>query len=209
MNENRMNDTEQIIVAPATADRWPNFEKLMGERGGYGGCWCMLWRLTRSDFEAGKGADNRNAMKALFGADIPPGLIAYDGEEPVGWCSIAPRANLPRLKSSRVLKPLDAEPVWSVTCFLIKRSHRRRGVSVVLLRAAEEFVRRHGGGILEGYPIEPTKRAYPVSFAWTGFANTFRKAGFEEKARRSKTRPIMRRICEVANGALPRRRADH
>ena len=133
-------------------------------------------------------------MKANFESGTVPGLIAYDGDEPVGWCSIAPRPDLPRLKASRVLKPVDDELVWSVTCFLIKKTHHRRGLSVALLRAAEKFVREQGGRILEGYPIEPTKSSYPVAYAWTGFANAFRKAGFKEKARRSETRPIMRRI---------------
>jgi|TARA_B100000315_G_scaffold224322_1_gene229755 GNAT superfamily N-acetyltransferase len=188
-----MAEAARISVAPASAGRWADFEKLMGKRGGAGGCWCMLWRLSHADFEAGKGAANRKAIKAIFESGTPPGLIAYDGGEPVGWCSIAPRTELPRLKSTRVLKPIDDQPVWSVTCFLIKRSHRRRGVSVALLRAAEDFVRRQGGTIIEGYPIEPAKSAYPDTFAWTGLASAFRKAGFEEKARRSETRPIMRR----------------
>jgi GNAT superfamily N-acetyltransferase len=188
-----MSDDAGITVVPATADRWADFEELMGRRGGYGGCWCMLWRLSRPAFEAGTGDNNRKAMKALFESGAVPGLIAYDGDEPVGWCSVAPRSDLPRLKTSRVLKPVDDEPVWSVTCFLIKKTHRRRGLSVALLRGAENFVRQQGAKTLEGYPIEPTKGSYPVVYAWTGFANAFRKAGFKEIARRSETRPIMRR----------------
>ena len=132
-------------------------------------------------------------MHALFDSGGAPGLIAYDGDEPIGWCAVAPRSDLLRLTTSRVLKPIDDEPVWSITCFLIKKSHRRRGVSVALLRAAEDFARERGGRILEGYPIEPTKSSYPVVYAWTGFAKAFREAGFQEKARRSHTRPIMRR----------------
>ena len=188
-----MPDDARIAVVPATPDRWPDFEALMGRRGGAGGCWCMLWRLTRHDYEAGKGECNRSAMKALFESGAVPGLIAYEGDEPVGWCSVAPRSELPRLKTARVLKAIDDQPVWSVTCFLIKPSHRRRGISVVLLRAAQALVRERGARILEGYPIEPTTSAYPVVYAWTGFADAFRKAGYEEKARRSQTRPIMRR----------------
>ena len=191
-----MSDETEISVVPATSDRWSDFETLMGKRGGAGGCWCMLWRLSRPDYEAGKGECNRTAMKALFETGAVPGLIAYDGDEPVGWCSVAPRSALPRLKTARVLKPIDDEPVWSVTCFLIKPSHRRRGVSVALLRAAQVLVRDRGGRILEGYPIEPTSSAYPTVYAWTGFASAFRKAGFEEKARRSATRPIMRRAVD-------------
>ena len=56
-----------------------------------------------------------------------------------------------------------------------------------------EYVRKHGGKIVEGYPVEPRKDERPDSFAWTGIASAFRKAGFVECERRSETRPIMRR----------------
>ncbi|SMF02898.1 Acetyltransferase (GNAT) family protein [Tistlia consotensis] len=182
-------------IEPATAERWDDFEALMGPKGGSGGCWCLLWRLPRPAFQAGSaenGAGNRRAMQALFDGPVPPGLLAYDGAEAVGWCSLAPRAAFPRLASSRLLKPVDDVPVWSVTCFLVRRSHRRRGLAVALLRAAADFARTHGAAMLEGYPIEPAKADYPPVYAWTGFAAAFRDAGFAEVARPSPTRPIMR-----------------
>lgn len=186
-------ETGPVTVRPATAERWPDFEALMGERGGCGGCWCMVWRLQRKDFEAQVGAGNRAAMKALFDAGAEPGLIAYDGDLPVGWCSIAPRAAFPRLERSRVLKPVDDEAVWSLSCFLIRKSHRNRGISRALLEAAGAFVEARGGGILEGYPIDPKTTPYPAIYAWTGLASAFRAAGFEEVLRRSETRPILRK----------------
>lgn len=187
-----MAEVDGITITPATPGRWVDFETLMGESGGCGGCWCMLWRLSNKSFEAQKGEANRDAMRAIFESGAEPGLLAYDGDEAVGWCSLAPRAVFPRLETSRFLKPLDGRPVWSVSCFFIRKSHRGRGISVALLRAATGFVRKHGGEILEGYPIDPAKKPYPAVYAWTGLAAAFRAAGFEERLRRSKTRPIMR-----------------
>ncbi len=189
----RAAETAGLKILPATQARWPDFEALLGERGGYGGCWCMLWRLQRKDFEAQSGAGNKAAMKALFDAGAEPGLIAYDGDRPVGWCSVAPRAAFPRLARSRVLKPVDDQEVWSLSCFLIRKSHRNRGVSRALLAAACDFVRARGGRILEGYPIDPKTTPYPAVYAWTGLASAFRADGFEEVLRRSETRPIFRK----------------
>jgi 3-methyladenine DNA glycosylase AlkD len=90
------------------------------------------------------------------------------------------------------LKPIDAQPVWSVVCFFMRKGWRRQGHSLALLQAAIEFARGQGASILEGYPIEPAKPSYPATWAWTGFVSTFRQAGFNEAARNSPTRPIFR-----------------
>ncbi|HKJ52949.1 MAG TPA: GNAT family N-acetyltransferase [Gammaproteobacteria bacterium] len=187
---------DDLIFRPLSDDNWADFEKLFGERGGAGGCWCMLWRLPPADFEAGKGAGNREAMRRLAGSARSPGILAYAGNNAVGWCALAPREEYPALKRSRVLKPVDERPVWSISCFYIDRAWRRRGLSVALLDAAVEFARERSAKIVEGYPVEPAKQNYPAVFAWTGTAQTFRRAGFEECLRRSPTRPIMRRSVD-------------
>ena len=177
---------------PLTKARWSDFEALFGERGACGGCWCMWWRLKRSEFEKKKGKDNKKAMKAIvYGGEVP-GILAYDEGNPIGWCSVAPRDSFPVLNRSRILKKIDETPVWSVVCFFIEKKHRNKQVSVQLLQAAIEYVKQRGGKVLEGYPIEPKKDRMPSAFAWTGFASAFRKAGFVERIRRSETRPIMR-----------------
>lgn len=172
--------------------RWADFEQLFGERGACGGCWCMHWRITRSEFEKQKGAGNRRAMKAVVASGQVPGILAYRKGIPIGWCSVAPRDDFPVLNRSRVLKKVDQKPVWSIVCFFIDKQHRQKGVSVLLLKAAIEFVKQEGGDILEGYPVEPKKDKMPDVFAWTGLAGAFLKAGFKEVARRSEIRPIMR-----------------
>src|SRR5262245_40253210 len=197
-----------LTFHPLTPERWPDFEALFGARGACGGCWCMLWRLRRADFERQKGEGNRAAMHALVASGAVPGLLAYDAGAPVGWCAVAPRACYPALDRWRVLKPLDDTPVWSVSCLFVAKGHRGRGVSVALLRAAVEHVRRQCGRCVEGYPVEPKTGQLPPVFAWTGLPSAFRQAGFVEVARGSPTRPIMR--CDLAGrpGRRPRKRAD-
>lgn len=166
---------------------------LFGDRGACGGCWCMWWRLKRSEFERLKGALNRRALKRIVGAGGVPGLIAYVDGAAAGWCSVAPREDYPVLERSRVLRRVDERPVWSVVCFFIARPHRRTGLASRLLDGAVSHARKQGASIVEGYPVEPKTAAMPDAFAYTGLASIFRKAGFVEVARRSATRPIMRR----------------
>jgi GNAT superfamily N-acetyltransferase len=164
----------------------------------------MWWRLARSEFNHGKGASNRAALRRLTVQGPPPGILAYAGRSAVGWCALAPREDYPALERSRILAPVDAQPVWSVTCFFIERAWRRKRLSVALLEAAAGWAGRRGARILEGYPVEPGSQA-PDPFVWTGLASAYRAAGFKEVARRSRTRPIMRR--SLAPPRRPSRKA--
>jgi GNAT superfamily N-acetyltransferase len=152
----------------------------------------MWWRLTHSEFEKQKGGGNRRAMRELVEAGTVPGILAYDGGKPVGWCAVAPREEYARLSRSRILKPVDHEPVWSIVCLFVTKHHRRTGVSEGLIRAATRFAMEQGARIVEGYPVEPKQEKMPDVFAFHGLASTFLKAGFQEVTRRSDTRPIMR-----------------
>jgi len=152
----------------------------------------MFLRLRRSQFNQQKGAKNRAAMKRIVQAEEVPGILAYAGSEPVGWCSVGPRETYPVLENSRVMKRLDDLPVWSVVCLFVAKAFRGKGVSVELLKAAADFARKRGGKIVEGYPVEPPRGKMPDPFVYTGSASAFRKAGFQECARRSETRPMMR-----------------
>lgn len=173
--------------------RWPDFEKLFGPRGACGGCWCMTPRLTRREYEARKGEKNRRAMKRLVERGPPPGLLAYRGGEPVAWIAIGPRSEYRLLVGSRILAPVDDRPVWSIVCMYLRKDVRRTGLSTPLIAAAADFARKQGAELVEAYPHVPRQTDMPAVFAWTGFASSFEKAGFQEVARRSATRPIMRR----------------
>jgi GNAT superfamily N-acetyltransferase len=184
-----------IAIEPLTPDRWRDLEKLFGPRGACGGCWCMCWRLPGKAFKAGSGEGNRKAFAKIVKGGAVPGLLAYDGDEPVGWCAVAPRGEYKRLEASRTLRPVDDKPVWSVSCFFIARGHRRKGLTVKLLEAAKKHVKKQGGSLLEGYPSVPKGEAVDT-FAWTGILGAFEKAGFEVAARPSQARAIVR--CKLS-----------
>jgi len=187
-----MDRGSDVQFRPLTLANWADLETLFGPRGACGGCWCMTWRLSASAFERNKGAGNRRALRKIVASGEPTGILAYLEHEPIGWCAVAPRERYVRLAGSRVLKPVDSCPVWSVSCLYVARAHRRGGLSAMLLAAAARYVAEQGGQTLEGYPLDPKKRL-PDAFAWTGLLPAFRKAGFQEVARRSPTRPIMRK----------------
>jgi GNAT superfamily N-acetyltransferase len=188
----RTKDSVSLTFHPLTVERWRDLETLFGDRGACGGCWCMSWRLRRSQYEKQKGPRNKAAFKSIVTSGPAPGVLAYSGTQPVGWCAVAPREVHQRLENSRILAPVDDQPVWSVTCFYVAKLFRRAGVSVQLLRAAVAHAMRLGATIVEGYPVEPRKDPMPDVFAWTGIGSAFRKAGFKEVARRGASRPIMR-----------------
>lgn len=182
---------------PATPSRWRDVERLFGEKGACAGCWCMWPRLPGAEFRRGRGARNKRALRWLVATGARPGLIAYRGGAPVGWCAVAPRAEYRRLERSRVMAKVDEQPVRSVVCFFVDRSARGAGVATALLRAAVEHATRRGAGIIEGYPHDPAGHRLADTFAWFGRAAAFRRAGFVEVARRSRTRPVMRFVVRV------------
>jgi GNAT superfamily N-acetyltransferase len=183
----------ECTFRPLTEERWGDLERLFGARGACAGCWCMYWRLGRAAFEAGKGEPNRRAFRSLVRRGTVPGVLAYEGEKPIGWCAVEPRSAYPALERSRTMRALDDRPVWSVTCFFIARPWRRRGLSVQLLEAAVQHACTSGATLIEGYPSVPRQGRLPDAFAWTGVLRTFERAGFTLAARPSEARRIMRK----------------
>ena len=121
----------------------------------------------------------------------PPGLLAFDGDVAVGWCQLTPRAALPWLDRARLVRRVDDAPVWSLSCFYIRRGYRRRGVTSVLIAAALKAAKRAKAPALEAYPVD-TAAPQSTSNLFTGTAATFARAGFKTVARRAPHRPIMR-----------------
>ena len=177
---------------PATPARWKDLQTLFGPKGACAGCWCMWFRLPRSEWAAGKGEGNKRALAQLLRAGTEPGIIAYAGREPAGWVALAPREEYVRLASSRTLKAIDERPVWSVSCFFIGRAYRGQGLMTQLIVAAVAFARKRGATLLEGYPANPKKRTADA-FLYTGTRSAFARAGFEVAARPSQAAVIMRR----------------
>ncbi len=180
-----------LEIWPATAERWMDLEALFGERGACGGCWCMWWRLPRAVFGRSKGAGTRQLLEELVGAGGEPGLLAYVDGQVAGWCSVGPREAFPRLATSRTMRGVDGEGIWSIVCLFVDRRFRRRGLSTALLRSAAEYAVARGATIVEGHAVVPRKAVVPPIFAFTGLLSAFLAAGFVEVGRPSETRALM------------------
>jgi GNAT superfamily N-acetyltransferase len=151
----------------------------------------MWFRLSNKEWGTQNGEQRKQGLQNLVEAGTPTGLLAYAGEKPVGWISLGPRPDFKRLEKSRLAKPVDDRPVWSVVCFFVEKHYRRQGLTVSLLKAGIEFARQNGASILEGYPVDdPGEKQDP--FVFVGLYDAFVKAGFEVAARRLEHRPIMR-----------------
>jgi GNAT superfamily N-acetyltransferase len=171
-----------IETRDLSGDLWPAYEKLFGQNGACGGCWCMAWRAKDGErWEDLKGAQAKRRMKAMVLRGEAHGVLAFVDEEPVGWCSYGPRLDYPKLGRARSLACDDAERVWSLPCFFIKRGWRGKGVATALLGAALEQLRLRGAEVVEGYPVKPASDGAPLpaAFAWTGTRGLFEAFGFE------------------------------
>jgi len=187
----------EVEILPATAERWPDLEALFGRNGACAGCWCMWWRLSRPEFKRGQGEGNKAALKEMTLGNQVPGLLAYAGGRPAGWCSIGPREQFAALERSRNLTPVGGEAVWSIVCFFVVRPFRRRGLLAELVRGAVRYAREQGAHIVEAYPIDTETpklagRRLTGAGGYMGIASTFQALGFVEVGRASETQLIVR-----------------
>ena len=152
-------------------------------RGSWGAsCWCIYPRLTAAQAREPTGAGSQNqrrrkAMAALAKRKPAPGLLAFDGEEVVGWVAIAPRREYARIEASRATPRVDDRDVWVIPCITVRRTARGRGVAVALIRAAVAYAGEHGAEIVEAYPRAGKDRAADDS-VYFGTEVLFRRAGF-------------------------------
>ncbi|SMO71649.1 GNAT family N-acetyltransferase [Solitalea koreensis] len=187
-----MTDSLPLTFEPLSPSNWHQFERLFGEKGACGGCWCMSFRLKRADFEEGKGQSNKDAMKELVFDNRMTGLLAFYEGEAIAWLSMSPREEFVKLENSRIHKRIDNTAVWSIPCFFIAKPFRRNGVSMELLKAAIQFAKEKNIKVLEAYPTIPYNPKMPDTFAWIGFLSSFEKAEFQIVDQKSKNRPMVR-----------------
>ena len=147
------------------------------------GCWCMYPRLTDAQMRElpGSGAAHqrrRDAMTQLAHRQRAPGLLAFEGDEPVGWIAIAPRTELARLERSRATPRVDDADVWVIPCVTVRKAARGRGIALALIRAAVAYATEHGAPAVEAYPRAGATRTGDNN-AYFGTEPLFRRAGFQ------------------------------
>jgi GNAT superfamily N-acetyltransferase len=181
-----------LQFADLRAANWKQFEELMGEKGGCGNCWCMYFRLPPKTFQENKPDDNKRMMKQLVKKGMSLGLIAFLDKKPAGWIAFAPREDYVKLENTRIFKPLDDKPVWSITCFFIKREFRHQGLSGQLIKGVVDFARKKKIKTLEAYPAIPYAENVPHPFLWVGVLSSFIKNGFKIVKQSSNSRAMVR-----------------
>ncbi len=178
----------QGALSTAAAD-WPDVERLFGVRGEPSRCWCRFFALTGTDWSASTPEQRKGQLRARFDGGGPaPGVLAFRGGNPVGWCAVEPRGCYPRILRSKVLAAAAPEAVrdpggqqlWSVSCFVVSPGQRRTGVAGALLAAAVGHAFAHGATVVEGYPVDPAQRpkAGPADL-YHGTLGLFLAAGFD------------------------------
>lgn len=190
-----------LVIHPLTPDRWPALEDLFGSNGACNGCWCMYWRIGRA-YRSRPHEANKAAFREVVERGPAPGLLAFDGDLAVGWCQLTPRGAVPWLDRTWRLKRVDQVPVWSLSCFYVRKGRRRQGVTAALIAAALAVAKGADAPALEAYPLDAD---LTPSASGTGFATTFERAGFRTVVRRVPPRPIMRHNLVWIVPAEPRR----
>ncbi len=171
-----------LTTRELSPELWPALEQLFGSKGACGGCWCMSWRTAKGErWEDIKGDEARRRMQTLVESGAAHGILAFDGDEPAGWCAFGPRRSFAKLDRAPSLACDDADQIWSIPCFFVPRKFQGQGVAKALLRHATEAIARRGGRIAEGYPVKPSQdgKPLPAAFAWTGTRSLFESGGFE------------------------------
>ena len=181
----------QLTIHPVTPALAADLSDLMDDVAPARRCSCMYWRIG-SGYRKRQPEDNREDLLSVIEEGPPPGLLAFDGDDALGWCQVTPKLDLPALEASQFGAASDDlpdhGPVWSISCIVIRTGHRRRGIATALIEAAIEFSRQKGAVVLEAYPLDA---ATSSSGSFTGYASTFERLGFVTIAMASPSRPVM------------------
>jgi ribosomal protein S18 acetylase RimI-like enzyme len=179
-----------VEIVELTAETWPSLEKLFSANRTVAGCYCCWFMRPRSEVEAGWGEGNKAFLREHLGT--PLGLMAID-DEPLGWVAVAPRETYPRLSASTITQSDAGPDTWSVTCFFVDRTARRRGLANALLDAAVEYAGEHGATTVEGHPVDTEGRKRGSGDLYHGTLAMFLAAGFELVDCRGTRRALVRR----------------
>ena len=169
---------EGFRVFPATHARFDDVRTMVGPKNPTSSvCWCLSHRIPAKDNRELAGQARADLVEALTRRRTKPGVLAYDGDEVVGWAAVAPRADLPFARSTKI-PHVDDLPAWSVWCLRVRPGHRGRGISHVLLEGAVAYAAQHGAPVVEGYPVDNRGEKVDLTMAYVGTRGLFEGAGF-------------------------------
>lgn len=171
---------EVMEVRPATV--FEDVRAVLGpKRPDANVCWCLSYRIPSKENQALTGLARGERVAELCRADPPPGVVAYDGDVPVGWAAVAPRSET-TFARNRKIPLIDDLPVWSLWCIRVRPGHRKKGVVPVLIDGAVDFARKHGAPAIESYPLDNGGEHVDLTMAYPGLRHVFERAGFTKAA---------------------------
>ncbi|WP_105032027.1 GNAT family N-acetyltransferase [Arthrobacter ruber] len=169
-----------IEVRPATV--FADVAAVVGpKRADANVCWCLSYRIPAKENAALAGSDRGDLVRRLCRQDPPPGVLAYDGDDVVGWAAVHPRADTSFARNRRI-PHVDDAAVWSVWCIRVRPGHRGKGISHHLLAGAVDFARSYDAPAIEGYPVDNGNRKVDLTMAYVGTRKLFDRAGFAKAA---------------------------
>lgn len=173
-----MDTVQSLRIEPLTEPQMEDFAAVVNPNHRQKHCWCLSHRLSAQEIRERGGEDRYEAMCSLAREKIAPGVIAYLGDQPVGWCSISPRAQIPKLENSKLIRPVDDLMVWSIICMVVRGGYRRRGVNRQMVLGALDYAKSLGAPAVEAYPVDPDGRM-DLTMAFVGTRTMFEEVGFE------------------------------
>ncbi|HEX6352452.1 GNAT family N-acetyltransferase [Actinophytocola sp.] len=180
-------------IVELTTDSWPHLERLFSANKTVGGCWCCWFLRPAAEVDAGWGEGNKAFLRSQVDTSAHLGLLAVEDDEPLGWVAVAPRPNYPRLANSKITRSDAGPDTWSVTCFFVHRTARRRGLAATLLDAAVDYAGRHGAVAVEGHPVDTEGGRRGSGDLYHGTLAMFLAAGFDLIEHRGTRRALVRR----------------
>ncbi len=142
-------------------------------------CFCLSYRIGSTENQALRGPARADRVRGLCGEEPPPGVLAYDGAEPVGWAAVHPRADTSFATNRRIPQIEEHDEPWSLWCVRVRPGHRKQGISHELVAGAVEFARAHGASVIEAYPVDNKGAKVDLTMAYVGTRGLFERAGFE------------------------------
>jgi GNAT superfamily N-acetyltransferase len=143
-------------------------------------CWCLSYRLAAKENQSLRDTERGKKVAELMNQG-PPGVLAYQDDEVVGWAAVHPRADT-SFATNRRIPHLDDLDVWSLWCVRVRPGHRGEGISHALVAGAVEFARDAGAPAIEGYPVDNRGEKVDLTMANVGTRRLFEKAGFTKVA---------------------------
>jgi GNAT superfamily N-acetyltransferase len=193
---------KDVRIVPANTVSWADLQEVFGANDA-AQCQCQRFKVVGWIWRDSTQDERTAGLRAQTACDNPrsadtSGLMAYVEDEPAGWVAVEPRTAYPKLRTSRIpwagrAEDKNDDGVWAVTCFVVRKGFRGRGLTYHLAAATVPFARDRGARALEAYPMitQPGKE-----ITWgelhVGARQVFEEAGFRQLTHPTPRRVVMR-----------------